>query len=47
VAITDWLPRPDGPGYVHHECRDCGRNLAATDGTCPACGGERAEYVLE
>jgi rubrerythrin len=47
VAISDWLPTADGGGYVHYECRECGRNLTATDTACPVCGGRRAEYRLD
>jgi rubrerythrin len=47
VAISDWLPTPDGGGYVHYECRECGRNLTGGDSVCPVCDGDRAEYRLD
>lgn len=37
-------PRDDA---VHHECRDCGRNLTADTDECPGCGGSVATYRLE
>ncbi|MEF8852872.1 MAG: hypothetical protein V5A44_09590 [Haloarculaceae archaeon] len=47
MSITDWLPGTSASGYVHYECRDCGRNLTASDDACPACGGPPAEYALD
>jgi ABC-type ATPase with predicted acetyltransferase domain len=47
VAIGDWLPTADETGCVHYECRECGRNLTASDPGCPGCGGDRVEYRLD
>lgn len=31
---------------VHHECRQCGRNLTADSEECPDCGGQVSTYDL-
>jgi rubrerythrin len=29
---------------IHHECRDCGKNLDGDDDACPNCGGAVVLY---
>jgi len=31
---------------VHHECRECGKNLEPTTDQCPTCGGGVSRYDI-
>jgi rubrerythrin len=43
MGIRDYFA---GADRLHHECRECGRNVESDRECCPVCGGRIATYDL-
>lgn len=47
MNISDLLVATGEGRSVHHECRECGKNLGPATDRCPSCGGGVSRYDID